>query len=139
MNTHEKQKILQKIYNHLKKQNKKAIDKKNKNRCKYRLERNGQILKCAIGCLIPDEEYNEEFEGLTVKSCTDFKFFTLKQKKTAIQFKNVLKKACKIKRWSKSIETFLQLIQNIHDEYPVKSWKKKFIEIAELHHLQLRA
>jgi hypothetical protein len=33
-----------------------------KGRCLYRLEKDGQVLKCAVGCLIPDEMYNERME-----------------------------------------------------------------------------
>lgn len=31
--------------------------------CKYRLEKEGRILKCAAGCLIKDENYTSEIEG----------------------------------------------------------------------------
>ncbi len=30
--------------------------------CQFRVEKNGRVLKCAIGCLIPDEKYDPRLE-----------------------------------------------------------------------------
>lgn len=35
----------------------------NSNNCKYRMQKEGRTLKCAMGALIPDEQYSEAFEG----------------------------------------------------------------------------
>lgn len=40
--------------------------------CCYRTERDGRTLMCAVGCLIPDDKYSEEFEGLTVAPPADY-------------------------------------------------------------------
>lgn len=31
--------------------------------CRYRLLKDGKVLACAVGCLIPDKYYSEELEG----------------------------------------------------------------------------
>lgn len=51
-----------KVAEHLIKQGRKAIN--SGAACSYRTEdERGDVLKCAIGCLIPDDMYNREFEG----------------------------------------------------------------------------
>lgn len=30
--------------------------------CRYRIEKDGKVLKCSVGCLIPDREYYEQLE-----------------------------------------------------------------------------
>lgn len=50
------QEIYDKVLNHLVKQGKKSID----SYCKYRGPDN---TSCAVGCLIPDDEYTPELEG----------------------------------------------------------------------------
>jgi len=34
--------------------------------CRYRAERNGRTLMCAVGCLIPDERYSGDIEGMAL-------------------------------------------------------------------------
>lgn len=34
--------------------------------CRYRVETQGRVLKCAVGCLIPDESYTPDLEGVAV-------------------------------------------------------------------------
>jgi len=52
------QETFNRVYNHLKKQGKPALDLWG--RCSYRTE---EGLMCAVGCLISDEDYRVEFEG----------------------------------------------------------------------------
>lgn len=59
-----KQTAFNKVYNHLIKQGKPAIDDKGKNR--YRVKTEDGILRCAIGVLISDEEYSLSIEGMSV-------------------------------------------------------------------------
>ena len=40
--------------------------------CCYRTNRDGRTLMCAVGCLIPDDKYSDQFEGLTVAPVAQF-------------------------------------------------------------------
>lgn len=60
LNTSTSQEVFDYIIKHLRNQGERATD--NKNGCVYRSDRG---LACAIGCLIPDSEYNEFMEGLS--------------------------------------------------------------------------
>lgn len=59
-----KQDAFNKVYIHLVKQGKPAIDDKGKLR--YRVKTDDGVCRCAIGALIPDEDYSLDFEGLSV-------------------------------------------------------------------------
>lgn len=104
-----------KIANHLLTQNEKAMDREN---CRYRILINedtfgastanvGKILRCAAGCLIPDQDYKPEFEGNAIghfgteDSVT--KYFTNK--------------------YSDEQLTVIRKLQLIHDGYNVSNWK----------------
>ena len=52
------QKVFDKVATHLMEQGVAAVDKNNS--CKYRT---GDGLKCAVGCLIPDNKYTPRLEG----------------------------------------------------------------------------
>ncbi len=56
------QEAFDKVCNHLRRMLRRSIDRTG-NYCSYR-SKNGN--KCAIGCLIPDEEYKPEFERRSV-------------------------------------------------------------------------
>jgi len=58
------QEILDKVANHLLIQNEKAWNE-NEHSCAY-LDPEGR--KCAVGCLIPDEQYSKELEGAILTS-----------------------------------------------------------------------
>ena len=66
-------------------------------------------LKCAVGCLIPDEMYNRSFEG---KSC---QYQTIKDI-LYFQGHNIL---------------LVRELQIVHDEFPVAEWEEKFQQLAE--------
>lgn len=55
------QEIFDTVVTHLYTQGKQAAD--GKNRCQYRTDAG---LKCAVGCLIPDDQYDPAMEGATV-------------------------------------------------------------------------
>ena len=61
------QEIFTKVKNHLLQQKRRSVNKKG--RCVYRGE-NG--LKCAIGCLIPDELYDPDFDNSGLKTINLF-------------------------------------------------------------------
>jgi hypothetical protein len=65
-------------------------------------------LKCAIGCLIPDEFYHPSFEGKRVGMLTHV------LNKIGLQVDYV----------------FLMQLQRIHDTYPPCSWKDLLKEVA---------
>ena len=60
-----KQEIFDTVVTHLRKQGKRAssIHPNGDTGCMYRTS---DGLKCAAGCLIPDEDYNLEFEGFAI-------------------------------------------------------------------------
>jgi len=92
------------VKEHLLKQNAKAINKYET--CQYRTE---QGLKCAVGCLILDEEYIEDMENMPVRS--------LKAKKLLPA------------RLSPHVD-LLSRLQVLHDVKPVDTWENSlnFIE-----------
>ena len=55
------QEIFDKVYIHLITQNQPCTDPNTK-QCKYKIGK----LRCAIGCLIPDDDYNYRLEGCGV-------------------------------------------------------------------------
>jgi hypothetical protein len=56
-----KQETFNQVWNHLKQQGKPALDEKGD--CCYRTE---EGLMCAVGCLIPDSEYDPAWEGYNI-------------------------------------------------------------------------
>lgn len=69
------QDIFDRTVNHLRAQGP-SIDPRGS--CRYRWEANGKVLKCAVGLHIPDEEYDEGFEGDSLVNTKDAKGRRLK-------------------------------------------------------------
>lgn len=86
--------------------------------CKYRGENN---TKCAVGCLIPNDLYDQSFEGKTAKALFKFNKF-LPVKKVIIEKYNV--------RGLKLVNLLTHL-QKIHDLDSVLDWGKRFDELIE--------
>lgn len=103
---------------HLRKQNCKA--EKN-DTCQYRQKSGDIILKCAVGCLIPDEEYSTLFEGRTISGLLDESF---------LPFPKTLKKLL-----IDHIDLLIDL-QLTHDEFPIYQWEDRFKIIAKKNNLQ---
>lgn len=82
-----------------------AITEHNNDICAYR-GLNG--LKCAIGCLIPDELYSRKLEGKAV-ACLPTKI---------------------IQSIGRNVELLTQL-QELHDHMPVENWKVGLKRIAK--------
>lgn len=97
------QEAFNKMVQHLRFQKVESISKDGT--CMYRGP-NG--LKCAVGALIPDEEYRLEFE----KSIAS----------------NVAKKCPSLDGIDKN---FLDKMQNAHDNVAIRFWEDEFKEIAE--------
>ena len=102
------QEVFDKVYRHLLTQKAKSnkFDSDGEEYCMYRGP-NG--LKCAVGCLIADEEYSEKFEGVTISH--------LLQHNTALS-------KYKIHR------LLLKDLQCIHDTYDVNKWPSELAECA---------
>src|SRR5258706_1958080 len=63
------QELFDKVKNHLLSQNAQSIAYRTPQTyhvVKYCVYKNENGLKCAIGCLIPDEKYSPEFEGVSL-------------------------------------------------------------------------
>lgn len=84
--------------------------------CKYRGSNN---LRCAVGCLIPDEEYTEGFEGDSLFDGSKLWIF----------FKS--------KNYSDEILYLMQKLQTIHDLSFPCVWKEKLILLGEEFELNL--
>lgn len=97
-----KQETFNIVKNHLLKQNQPCVD--NIFNGKYR--HNG--LKCAAGCLIPDDKYDPSMEGVTVYGVffKDPDFFGHDKR-------------------------LVGYLQDIHDMYPVKDWEKELRRLAK--------
>lgn len=104
-----------KVYRHLSAQRRPAVTKLG-GQCLYRKHtKTGDVLKCAIGCLIPDSKYKDQMEGKDVEG---------------------------LFRWyGKSVRSFLPLdlkfyeaLQQAHDDWSehnsIKQFRKEMKEIA---------
>jgi hypothetical protein len=82
--------------------------------CRYRAD-NG--MRCAIGCLIPDDYYQIRMEGMTVSS-----LFT--------EFPQLLA------LFDYTVEpSFLQALQNVHDNNSPNLWKQALTDFATIYKL----
>jgi len=90
--------ILNIVEEHLLKQNRHALN--SKGACSYRAL---DGTKCAVGCLISDEEYSPKMEGGTV---------------TILIAQNLLPERLL------PYAVLLMELQSIHDNYPVDTWKE---------------
>ena len=95
--------LYKKVKAHLLKQNKRSemdFD------CRYRIKHPDGNLHCAIGILISDEAYKRSFEGKSVKEEKVF---------NALEFKVS----------SQDHVDFLYDLEQLHDQFEVKEWKKQ--------------
>lgn len=104
------QEIFDIVVEHLRKQGEKSEDfysiEVPYQSCRYRAFKNGKILKCAAGCLIPDEEYSKSFEDHAAKYVS---FFQIYYKKNL---------------------SLISALQMIHDFAEVENWETKFSNLA---------
>lgn len=71
--TYTNQEVFDRVATHLLKQGRKALAPPSRSfeapKCMYRLEcEDGTVLRCAVGCLIPDDRYEERIENKTFRS-----------------------------------------------------------------------
>ena len=103
------QQVFDQAAKHLLTQNAKASD--DFGGCQYRLELNdGTVLKCAVGCLIADDEYDSKIEGEIYGSNWFNEFFGFKHEVPHVEL--------------------LRRLQNLHDKHPVNIWKEELEQIA---------
>lgn len=113
--TNNLQAIFDQVVSGLRRQGRKAADDSDICRCRYRIvKEGGMILKCAAGQLIPDEDYNPNFEGSALyyqpESMVSKYFFN---------------------RFSPNEFDLIKRLQGVHDENRVEFWEDKFRKVAE--------
>lgn len=127
------QRMFDTVYRHLLTQHVRSQDEHDK--CMYR---NPAGLKCALGCLIPDESYRPEFEGLRPTA-------RLRRQIDEVQADEVQAKD----RVSASHEMYdvidsiypgitprlIVKLQKIHDYTPTARWRSELVDFAETHNL----
>jgi hypothetical protein len=129
-----KQEIFDRVKTHLLTQNERAASASGSDLgdCSYRIVVGEKTLKCAIGCLIPDELYRPELEGTNISS-------------PAVQ--EVLIKAGVLDEntvpWiggpvddKDGKFTMLAHLQAVHDSCPVHSWPGELATVASRFGLQ---
>lgn len=116
-----RQEIFDKVVKHLLKQGEKSatIREDEGTRCLYRGP-NG--LMCAVGCLIPDEEYTDFMEDCPVGGLPSY---------------------CTVGSFVYELvgehRTLLQDLQHIHDNYEVENWRHLLREYANDHCLEFNS
>lgn len=101
------QEVFDQVSNHLLTQNKVSKFKGSINICLYRGDNN---TKCAIGCLIADEEYKNHFEWKQVED---------------------------IEQIDKTHIELLKALQKVHDWQKVENWKNYLIDLAKEFNLKV--
>lgn len=122
------QEIFNKVATHLLTQNAKAMAPDDGGACRYRYG----SLRCAIGCLIPDELYGAHLEGRGI-GVTDYD--------SATSVNRVLVKAKVLKRplGEERKLRLLSVLQRMHDGVAVTSWRNRLAQIAEQYDLNTDA
>lgn len=114
-----KQEVFNKVANHLLTQNKKSWSDEIFD-CAYK---NNEGLKCAIGCLISDENYYPELESCCIDS--------------EELHKAIIKSGISLKIYKNDIYypggdlLFLYELQKIHDNFEPDVWRGKLSKFAE--------
>ena len=125
-----KQEVFDKVATHLLKQGEKAeySTEFGEPICAYRTS---EGLKCAVGCLIPDDLYEERLENLPAAA------FVLPRGEHMDRFNDAsvaLEVGKKIGLTSEHM-SILGSLQNIHDVYITKNWRTVLQELAENYNL----
>lgn len=111
-----KQEVYNKVRAHLLTQNKRSVRRvKRESFCSYR---GTDGLMCAVGCLIPDGQYDPDCEGRNVRDA---------------MVKDMLA-GTGIRCWS-----LLRDLQNIHDNNAPKDWRARLDDIAKDYGLRIES
>lgn len=117
------QEIFDAVSSHLLKQNERST--RPSGGCAYRSE---DGLKCAVGCLIPDEKYSYTMEGTRVLTRAVF---------STLPFEVALDESG---YWAKDDRiTLLDELQLIHDQHDVSYWPTRLRDLAERWKLKFNA
>lgn len=133
------QEIFDTVASHLLQQGRKAVSVLGS--CRYRITAPADVvLKCAIGCLIPDELYNPEMEGPGVSNLAVAKDYTwlapvdvallLGGRVAPHASRNMLAAALNRAGISGRHRTLLTGLQAIHDDFKAASWKTELHALA---------
>lgn len=115
------QEIFDKVVSHLLTQGCKSYDSLTET-CRYR---GPNDTKCAIGCLITDEQYRPWMESATLNKLLDPNIFGGPERQYLdAQF-----------AWMKPHQKLLQQLQDCHDGLPPSHWETRLCWIAEQHRL----
>ncbi len=116
------QEIFDTVYNGLLAQGEPAVDEYG---CKFRVEIEGVILKCAVGFFIPDDRYREELETQSIDEGSELDALLKEVHGITSQHQIGL----------------LQELQGAHDStlwhHGMEDWKERMQEIAKAHHLKM--
>jgi hypothetical protein len=111
--TASKQDVFNQVVAHARKQKVRAVNNNNTNTCVFR---SPDGLKCFLGCLISDDEYMEEMEGLWFDDV-----LSLAGVETGVNDIDKL--------------SFYRRLQRIHDCREVEDWESQFKEFAQRYNL----
>ena len=105
LNNHSLQEIFSHVKHHLLTQNKKAyvLTTGGRESCKYH---SPDGLRCAVGCLISEEEYEPEFEGKSIEIILSNVGITLQQPKTLSllnKLQGIHDDTCNVEYWSNEL------------------------------------
>jgi hypothetical protein len=107
------QEVFDFVVNHLLTQNKKA--QQGAGGCKYRLSlEDGSVLRCAAGCLIPDELYDERIEGRLWNGMDGVGNENPARRYGAMEHQGLIRS-----------------LQYIHDEYTPEQWRDRLEQEAK--------
>ena len=102
--------VFNKVSEHLLRQNEQALDEDGE--CAYRSETG---LKCAVGCLIKDEFYSEDFEGLYAVGCNSGEWIT--PIKNALELSGV--------PITEDVKDLVEQLQLLHDRTLPEVWEEE--------------
>lgn len=114
------QEVFDQIVAHLRVQGKKSIlDHQGMEVCAYRSldPVDGKVLKCAVGCLIKDEEYDPLMEATNV--------YHILRKMATI--------SPSLRERLEHHHNLLTSMQEVHDGFPVERWESQFHAVASFH------
>lgn len=124
-----KQEVFNKVKSHLLTQNIQAAvfnEDGSIESCKYRdMDKNRT---CAIGCLIPDSDYNPLIEGVAVSEILYLNEVTFSGRESIITLKNILEK--NIQSETEEDYIFLADLQDTHDNFDPQDWPQQLKQIA---------
>lgn len=114
LNAFTQQQVFDFVVTHLMTQGKKSDDEDGD--CRYRTP---EGLKCAVGCLMSDEEYNPKYEGCSVPY--------LQMVFREDSFLNLIA----------TYEKLLTELQYVHDTYTPEAWSEQLQEVADTFKLEM--